>query len=438
MYRIHIASRRAVLLRDIYTSVAMLLSAQRPVVEIRFLLSAPIRLSLHTLQSFQRPQCLPTRPQNSRSPQCLAQRRNLCLYKTAKADTVLGQHKILTFERYKVPPSNDSKHLVNVGKGEAAIKNVSLQELYDKHVKPGQLLYLLDDIPDRSTKDVDRLKSATIAKNYNTFGLFEAGSLAHNVKDPKKGKGIGALRVSPLKLSSPASYFKMVLDRSYQFLSHGSPVEFIIRYKSGHIDKEERLATAETESWRWIHDHFPHMRPDFILRSMPEGSRFLVDPVSNGHALQFVIALDAPKGPRLGASLTTRLFRVKESVKQSIAKGQQAQLPMVMRSKLQREGNKAYTPVTGMPVREDPEAMKLEAEQRQSPLSIDRYLPAPVVKSNIRDDKLSSGGYLLPPRPVRVREKGYYKAKFGQAGRGTVQTKKHSSNFLDGNPFEIS
>jgi hypothetical protein len=428
---------------DIYTFVAMLLSTRRPVVEVRFLLSAPIRLSLHTLQSFQRPQCLPIRATNGRSPQCLAQRRNICLYKTATAQTVLGQHKVLPFERYTTQSHNASEHLVNLKTDTDVIKGVPLQQLYDKHIKPGQILYLLDDIPDRDTKTVDKLKSADVSRNYSTYGILEAGTMPHNVKDPRKGKGIGALRVSPIKLSSPSAYFKLVMDRSYQFLSHGSPVEFTMRYRSGHIDKKEQLDTGEIDSWMWIHDHFPHVRPDFILRSMPAGSRFLVDPVTNGHAMQFVIALQVPKGPRLVYNLTNRLFKVKESVKLSISKGSQAQLPKALRSRLQREGNKAYSPVTGMPIRGDPEAKaleeqkKIEAEQQKS-AAADRYLPEIVHKSSMRDDKLSPGGYLLPPRRVKVQEKGFYKKKFNESGRGTVKTRKRPSNFIDGNPLEVS
>jgi hypothetical protein len=426
----------------VYTFVAMPLSARKPVIEFRFLLSAPIRLPLRALQSLHRPQCLPIRP-TDRSSQCLAQRRSLCLYKTARAETVLGQHKLLPFDRYEVPPLDNSEHLVNIGKGEDAIAtDVSLQEVYDKHLKPGQIIYLLDDIPKSTAESVDKLHTADVTKRNRTFGVFQAGSLPHNIKTLGKGKGPGALRVSPLKLSSPADYFKLVMDRSYQFIEQGSPVEFSIRFRSGHVNKEEQLVPSETDSWRWIHCHFPHVRPDFILRSMPEGSRFVVDPVSNGTVLQFVIAANVPKGPRIPDNLTRRLFRVKDSVKLSIARGQQAQLPKHFRSQLEEAGNKAYSRVSGMPIKANanPEAAEepLETEDALSRLSSspDRYLPeVPAKRLPLRDDKLSKGGYLMPPRPGKVYAKDKFKKE--KSLRGKVKKVRSSSNFIDGNPFEI-
>jgi hypothetical protein len=133
--------------------------------------------------------------------QCLAQRRSLVLYKTARASTVLGMHKLLPFDLYEIAPPSASKRLVNLVEGQRSIaKNISLQELYDKHIQPGQLLYLNQSIRKRIAEDVDQLRTTIEAlqseglDSYQTFGIHTAGSKPawrkSTLKDPGAPHGI--------------------------------------------------------------------------------------------------------------------------------------------------------------------------------------------------------------------------------------------------------
>jgi hypothetical protein len=450
-----------VVLRGVYTSATMPLLSRNPVVEFRFILSKPIRLSLRTLHSLYRPQCLSGA---GPSPRMIAQRRSLCLYKTAKAQTVLGQHKVIAFDPYELEPLDASEHLVNItkeirkGAPQTIAESISLQEAYEKYIKPGQLIYSLGIVPKNITSDLDKLKAEAIATRNNDYAIFEGGSLPHNIKIKGKGKGEGALRVTPLSLSSSPEYFKLAIDRSYQFVEQGSPVEFTLRFKQGHVKKEIALVPNDHNAWQWIHRHFPHLRPDFILRSMPEGSRYVVDPVTNGTVLQFVIAKSLHKGPIIPENLTERLVRVKRSVLQHIENGQQAQLPKVYRQQLLAAGNEAYSPSSGMPLslREtQTEEQEQEQEQEQGsdalggftmPAQPNRYMPMKPAEPQVkmRNDKLSKSGRLLGPTLTRKYDhkkvKAQMKSRVREDGDGRktgLWEKKRRSKFIDRDPFKV-
>jgi len=341
-------------------------SARIPTVEFRSLLLPPIRVSLRAFQLLCRPRCSPHYPATARSPQGLAQCRALTLYKAAKAATTLGQHKVLPFDLYKVASPGDSAHevtLVREGKKskdpEVVAQDISLEELYEKHIGPGKMLYMIEQIDKKTAEKVDKLKSEGWQLKRRTYGILHAGSMPGSHKDPTAGKGAGALRTTPLSLSSPTAYFKLCMDRSYQYIEHGAPVEFSIAIKRSKLKKEERhFGVRDRDAWPWLHENFPHLRPDFILKSMPEGSRWSVEPVSDGRVVQFVI-IRPSKLNKDPTNYTKRLFNVKRSVKLKIERGEQAQLPMIMRQRLFDAGVDNYSPLSSMPVKQ-PRPMGLD------------------------------------------------------------------------------
>jgi hypothetical protein len=418
------------------------LSARIPTVEFCSLLLPPVQIPLRALQSLHRPQCLPRSPTGGSLPQCLAQRRHLVLYKTAKADTVLGQHKLLPFELYPIPPLDSSDQLVNIqtladeqGR-KTLVENITLQDAYDNYVKPGHLLVLQSEIKKKVAEEVQTLKQEKTYLSNSTYGIVKAESIPSNIKSPSAGKGQGALRVTPVNLASTKSYFTLAMDRSHQFIRHGSPVEFSIRIKGGYDKTTNKLDFQGHENWTWLHNHFPHLRPDFILKSMPEGSRFVVDPVSDGRIVQFVIA-KKNTDYKVDHNLTERLFKIKESVKTSIARGQQAQLPKRLRSTLQQAGHVAYSPMTGLPLnpKRDQQLYDKKWEFKGDAFDEDtavpsahRYMPVQHVedRSAGRVDKLTKDGNLRKratrarPAPEEKPVKG--SVKYGKgAERGSTR-----------------
>jgi hypothetical protein len=409
----------------------MPLSTRVPIVEFRSLLSPPIQIPIRALQSLYRPRCQLSRPGAACSPQCLGQRRNLVLYKTATAKTVLGMHKVLPFDRYELAPREESEQLINLVKdNETIAQDISLQDVYEKYIRPGQILYLEDEIGKTQADNIDQLRKENIYKHKRTYGIITAESIRGNVKDPNAGKGRGALRVTPIGLGSPREYFKLAMDRSYQFIKHGSPVEFGVRLSGKSVkNKEERLKPADLSSWQWVHKHFPHLRPDFILQSMPEMSRFVVEPVTNGRIIQFVIAAPPFESAR---NLTDRLFEVKKSVQKSIAKGQQAELPKHYRAQLQRDGYTAYSTLTGSPTldKHQTAASKRQRETADEatfvePLSAaDRYMPAqPRDTVEYRNDKLTGSGHLKPKSKKYIGNDQVKLSKKQQYGREAQRTR---------------
>ncbi|KAI8943416.1 hypothetical protein NX059_001428 [Plenodomus lindquistii] len=327
-----------------------------PTVEFRSLLLPPIRIPIRTLQSLVRPRCAHPVPSAApRVTQCLTQCRSLHLYKTARAKTLLGQHKLLHFSQYKLAPPSRSEHRVNLVKSRKdqtpIAQDISLQDVYDNHMAPGKILLLLQDVPKPIAEKIDKLKEDKWAEKARTYTFMEPHDMikkgSKDIKvHPQHGHQLGELKNIIVRLSSPLAYFAHCMDRAYQFVAAGSPVEFRIRIK-GSVTKAERMKAAPFDNWQWMHDHWPHLRPDFILKSMPPGAMFLIDPVSDGYIVQFVISLKAALMPT--TNLNKRLWKVKTGVEYSMRSGKQSQLPEYMRAELVEKGMKQYSVHSGLP-----------------------------------------------------------------------------------------
>ncbi|KAF1938828.1 hypothetical protein EJ02DRAFT_270558 [Clathrospora elynae] len=320
-------------------------------VEFRPLLLPPIRIPFRAIRTLCRPQCASRVLHAAHPPQCLGQHRALHLYKTAKAKTVLGQHKVLTFSQYSILPPSASEHTVNLVKSDTdatvVAENISLQKLYEDHVKPGHMLYITQQPKKVTAERYDKLKDEKVPDEFKTYAIVRDHKHQVPIKNKQNGDQYGGLKCIMINLSSPTPYYKLSLDRAYQFVEAGSPVEVRTRLKGAKLTKTERLQPGDPEAWPWMHKHFPHLRPDFILKAMPEGTVYIVNPVSDGRIVQWVMSLPVKKkGP---IDLTTRLLRVQESVKKSITQGQQGQLPRTMRQQLAESGLTDYSPNTGMP-----------------------------------------------------------------------------------------
>ncbi|KAG9194982.1 hypothetical protein G6011_00102 [Alternaria panax] len=329
-----------------------------PAVEFRSLLSPPVRISIRALQTLCRPQCASRVLRPTRPTQRLEQRRALNLYKTAKAKTVLGQHKVLMFSSYKYPPLADLTHTVRLwetnkkgSKVAVMADNISMQELYDSHVKDGEMLWCMEALPKAmannylDTEDGAKVETE-IPEKLRDFAITKAH--LHSIPKPKKGKApLSGLKNIILNESSPVDYYRLSLDRAYQFLEAGCAVEFRIRLQGKQLLKEERYKAVDPRRWQWTHSHFPHLRPDFIMKGMPKDASYQIEPVSDGRVVQWVAS--TPKSPQNTGSLDKRLFNIKKSVARSIQEGRQAMLPRVLREQYRKAGIDDYSPHTGLP-----------------------------------------------------------------------------------------
>jgi hypothetical protein len=238
-------------------------------------------------------------------------------------------HKVLFFDRYHPTPPSESKHKVNLVASttdrRVIAEGLSLQELYDNHVDHGKILYMVDPVLKKNDGSLSRLQENNVQSSNNNFALVVAGSIPFNIKNSQKArKQHGALKNTIFLLSSPPEYTRLALDRSYQFISHGSPVEFRIRLSGpGQETKVVPGQHSNRDLLPWLFEHFPHMRPDFILKSMPAGTEYMVQPFTNGGIVQFVLAMPAQKGPKL--DLTVRLEKVKKRVADTVPANKMAQ-----------------------------------------------------------------------------------------------------------------
>ncbi|KAJ4370004.1 hypothetical protein N0V83_005768 [Neocucurbitaria cava] len=317
-------------------------TARIPTVEFRSLLSPPVRVPLRAIRSLYRPQLPPIVHHVPRPSQCLAQCRSLHLYKTAKAKTALGMHKVLTFSPYKVTEPTASPHKVQLVEDEhdpiTAGKDITLQVLYDNHVKPGHMLYFTKTPQKAIAKRAENLEEDAIPPADRQFALVKAHTRFVHIAKSQKGAQFGALKIVIVSLMNPVHYFKLALDRAYQFILAGSPVEFRLRLCSSPklSSKQDRHKPYDPAVWPWLHDRFPHLRPDFVLRGMPEGTVYLVEPVSDGRRVQWVMARPVDQMPKV--DLNARLVRVKTTVGNLVRQGKLRQVPKGLKEGLEAPG----------------------------------------------------------------------------------------------------
>jgi hypothetical protein len=224
-------------------------------------------------------------------------------------------HKILPFDLHEMPPPSSSDHRVNLVRDELdhtpIVKDITLQELYDNHTGPGKFLYMAQTVSKSLSLNFEKLRDEKVPERVNSYAI----AAPRNVKTmqfPKIVHNLGPLKEIHVTLFNPCSYVKEVLERAYRFIGEGSPVEFHVRLVGEVVRKKMKSAPASPEALQWMHKYFPHLRPDFILRSMPDGTEFLIKPVSDGRSLTFVMARETQAKAQV--DLTTRVFKVKTAV----------------------------------------------------------------------------------------------------------------------------
>jgi hypothetical protein len=282
----------------------------------------------------------------------MTQRRGMNLYKTARAKTLLGQHKALIFEPYELAPLSATEYRINLfeadkhhDKHTLIAEDVSFQDVYDKYVKDGYMLYSMKQLKKGMANEFKDGKKPDVLDEYRNYSFVKAHSHRIPLNSAQKGRQIGGLKNIIFNESSPLSHYRICMDRAYQFIENGSPVEFRIRLQS-KVAKADRLKHGDPTVWPWMHAHFPHLRPDFIQKGMPAGTEYLINPVSDGRVCQWVLAKPAPESNK--ANLDKRFEKIKRSVVSSIRLGRQDMLPRAMREQLAQSGNENYSPSTGM------------------------------------------------------------------------------------------
>jgi hypothetical protein len=326
-------------------------------------------------------------------PQC----RALHLYKTARAKTLLGQHKILPFQIYNIPKPAESDHRINLltkPGGEKIAEGITLEELLRKHISPGNMLYLTEPVNKADSENWEYMKETNLPQKFNNYAIVKEGQRRIHIAKHKHEdhpnpifRDLAGLKEIHINLASPVAFFMLVLARAYAFLDNGHQIEFSIRFKGTYKTQEGRRMPGDPEIWPWMHNHFPHLRPDFILKSMPKGTYYMIDPFSDGKHIQFVLAMPhkVPYRSTTRSNYTSRALMIKEMVEESIQAGRQPQLPIIARRKLIGEGSDMYSLDSGV-------AKAVVQEQFEET----NYLPR-----NVKDIRWGTESLDRIPRAVR-------------------------------------
>lgn len=280
---------------------------------------------------------------------------------------MVGMHKVLPFERYTPPPPSGSQHRIKLwsrpkeskGVDRLLADDLTLQEVYDDYVKPGQMLCPAYTVPKDLTHNIEKMKLEGTPDQYRDYWLAEPYSPPARIdvirpqylNERTKSHEHGAVKEVHLSLESPREYYLDMMEKAYRLIEQGSSVEFDTQFSGKRVSKEEKLQPGPSDRWPWVHNYWPHLRPDFILKSMPHGTFYLIKPVSDGRHVQWAMSLPSTLYKPEWPDLTKKLFKKKAAVQLSIKEGMQNELPRAMRAGLFKEGSEDYSLNTTLPRR---------------------------------------------------------------------------------------
>ncbi|KAF1993585.1 hypothetical protein P154DRAFT_527653 [Amniculicola lignicola CBS 123094] len=231
-----------------------------------------------------------------------------------------------------MPKLEDLSHTISILRLKELPKNavqVPIEEAYRDYVGPGQYLHLKVGIAQTGAPwRKYQYRSDEAAKLAQELGKFTIMGVKTSPWKPKKEpilkEGGMPLKEMYIMPTSPESYVRIILAKTYHFLAEGHPVEFCVR-----IQKYPKTSNPQDHSlFHWIHSYFPHLRPDFIMKAMPEGTYYQIKPVSDGEHVQWVMKVAKEKKPLY---YDIKLQHQKGKVLAQIKQGKQASIPKKLR-----------------------------------------------------------------------------------------------------------
>jgi hypothetical protein len=257
-------------------------------------------------------------------------------------------------------------------------KGINMQELTD-YIHAGKFLLLVKDLKETQKWSFANLVNRDVAQSHKNYYIASHRPQVAVLGKPKRTnskkkwiKQLALLKEIPILLSATTYHFQFCMDRAYAFIDAGHPVEFSVRIGGETEIGEERLQRGHPELFSWMFSHFPHMRPDVILKCMPAGTHYVIEPFGNGGVVKFVLGLSVITGKvdsALTKNYTERVLFIKNELEKEIEKGGVSQLPKEMRKKLIAQGNENYSLDTGRPkphVEEDPRRREMVRWGRES------------------------------------------------------------------------
>ena len=142
----------------------------------------------------------------------------------------------MMFSPCKLEPPSASQHRINLyeaGKHhkhhELIAKDVSLQDVYDKYVKDGNILYSMQPLKKDMAKEFKDAEEHEFPEEHKNYSFATPREHRVSLQSPQKGYQFGGLRNIIFNESSPVSHYRISMDRAYQFIEGGSPIEVRIR-----------------------------------------------------------------------------------------------------------------------------------------------------------------------------------------------------------------
>jgi hypothetical protein len=161
-----------------------------------------------------------------------------------------------------------------------------IEDVIRNHVKPGLLLSLETNCFAVKKQELFRWKDLRTQLERDagpTPIVYTLKSLEG--KGGHKAQG-GQVRQAHFALSAQQD-FPDLMDIPYRTLIHGGHAEVTLRHdtKRSEVPREEYI-----QGWDWLLWRFPHLRPDVILKSMPQDTFFYIDPWTSGNKIAWVFA----------------------------------------------------------------------------------------------------------------------------------------------------
>ncbi|PSN68115.1 hypothetical protein BS50DRAFT_460539, partial [Corynespora cassiicola Philippines] len=308
---------------------------------------------------------------------CPLQRRAFHLYKVARSKTELGNHSITGYDRYSVPPPENSGHKINIRegsrqpfdpeiankrqrpvnpiKGSLIAEGVSLEEAYNEYVQPGHILVPLHPIPENIARQMRTGALKKLPDGYTEYAIHDT-EVAKAPKIAKKTtssnsaivKHLSAMKEAHLQICSPKWHYDAVMNRSYHQLLAGLVVEMHISvFQSKQQVRDAAAGLTTVNPWEGIHHLLPQFRPDFIMKAMPAGTYMAVEPFANSNKVAWVMGNSKKQTAQI--NYTSRVLQIKDKITKNIMEGRQPNLPKRLRQALINQGVADYSLDTDVP-----------------------------------------------------------------------------------------
>ncbi|KAF2810570.1 uncharacterized protein BDZ99DRAFT_475490 [Mytilinidion resinicola] len=262
--------------------------------------------------------------------------RGFSLYKLSRAKTTLGTHGVKAYTPFRPPQLSEDMTVLLSDKRKGQTQTGEQQ-------KPDSLLKLGDTLTVSKLDETITPGSFLLPKETNsgwstcwqtpdpnlTSLQYELREL-EPAKPTKPKKRTQAYAEIQLQFTSPVSYYHTRLRAAALFLEQNRIVEIHVRVPNQALGKSvgKDNNTRNDAAFEWFWSTRPHLWPSIMLKAMPKGTYFKINPYIGRNEVAWVFACSRPEegdgkasSPRSNSTIKVEKMRQKQEALDMEGKG---------------------------------------------------------------------------------------------------------------------